>query len=74
MINPKTDKVCVTMPLRLKTAETNDAGSLIINKLQECWDALFLLNRLLFTPLALVLLLEKVRLSGTNFTNWHLKS
>ena len=29
MINPKTDKVCVTMPLRLKTAETTDTESRI---------------------------------------------
>lgn len=35
MINPKTDRVCVTMPLRLKTAETNDAGSHIISKVKE---------------------------------------
>ena len=32
MINPKTDKVCVTTQLRLKTAVSTDTGMLIINE------------------------------------------
>ena len=32
MINPKTDKVCVTTQLRLKTAVSTDTGMLTINE------------------------------------------